>query len=82
MTLSQVGLAKRFGKSAKWIRAKGHQFILANGNGVLETWESQRFSSGRLAGYKIIAGRYMTSEEIAASKSKIGALRQSGNKEG
>ena len=27
-------------------------------------------------------GRYMTPEEIAANKSKIGALRQSGNKEG
>lgn len=66
MTLSQIALAQRARRSVKWIRAKGHvAFTVTNERGEKEVWESQRFSSGRLAGYKLTAYGQSASGEVA-----------------
>lgn len=48
-TLSQIGLADRWGKSAAWVRSRGER-VTWNG----ETWARMEYSTRRLAGYKLV----------------------------
>lgn len=50
-TLSQKGLAKRFGRDPRWIRSQG-ELVTDKG----ETWARAEYSTGKLCGYRKVAG--------------------------
>lgn len=54
MTLSQVGLALRFGVCAATIRRQGNYVNGTSNDGCSETWVRATYSTGRLHGYKRI----------------------------
>lgn len=51
-TLSQIGLALRFGRAASAIRAQGEYVNGVTAEGVSETWARAEHSDGRLAYYQ------------------------------
>lgn len=49
MTLSQIALSARLGKSVSWIRRQG-EYVTWRG----ETWARMEWSLKRCAGYKLV----------------------------
>jgi hypothetical protein len=55
-TLSQIGLAIRFQRSAKWIRAQCELVTGITREAEQETWARMEYGNGRCAGYKFVSG--------------------------
>ena len=61
MSLSQRGLSLRIGRSVSWIRKQGETVkttVIREGLAwkmQAEMWKRERYPSGRLAGYRLVA---------------------------
>ncbi len=55
MTLSQIALSKRLGRSPTWIRNEGELVTALNGNAKGETWARVEYASGRLSRYELVS---------------------------
>lgn len=64
MTLTQVGLAKRLGRSVSTIRAHG-AVVRGWAKAEHEVWRRLNYANGRLAGYERIATGNLTAMKSA-----------------